>query len=246
MQDETTSGWWIHERKADFMRYQGLVIAWLAVVAVGSSALGNEMGWSQINQKNGVVVWQKTIPGSRMMAFRGLKRLKVPIAKVAYVLTNADVEQKKRWIDMVKDFRVVEKITPQINISYSSYDLPFPLDDRDFVIKSTQIADRANRRLTIELKSVEHAQYPAIRSAGVRAQLFASSFILQDAGAEGTDVTCEIHTDPMGWLPAWVVNVINRNWPVNTLSRLEEEALKPDTKDHPYTIEQLAIQPPNP
>jgi len=47
-------------------------------------------------------------------------------------------------------------------------------------------------------------------------------------------------------LPAWVVNVINRNWPVNTLSRLEEEALKPDTKDHPYTIEQLAIQPPNP
>ena len=43
-----------------------------------------------------------------------------------------------------------------------------------------------------------------------------------------TLVEVEAYTDPMGHLPAWLVNAIQKNWPRNSILSVAERASKPD------------------
>ena len=43
-----------------------------------------------------------------------------------------------------------------------------------------------------------------------------------------TELTAELHCDPKGSLPKWVVNFFQKNWPRNTFEAIRVQAAKPD------------------
>ena len=55
---------------------------------------------------------------------------------------------------------------------------------------------------------------------------------MRDGGAS-TYVVGEIHLDPKGYLPKWVVNIFQKDWPINTFSALRKHVKKPDVTEHP-------------
>ena len=168
---------------------------------IASSSLAK--GWEEISHEDGVRVWSKEAKNSEIMMFRGQKTMNLPLSKVAFVLLNDNIEQKKRWIDRIEEFVIVERSeTFGSAVTYSTYALPFPLSDRDFVIKSTRILDEKNQKVTLSIKSVKHPKYKADDSIGVRGQILNSSFILEGIeGTKKTRVTVEIQADPGGLLP---------------------------------------------
>ena len=199
-----------------------------------------EGGWTLLNERGGVTVWKKAVTGSRIFAFRGFKRLNAPIEKVAWVLLNNDVMRRKRWIDMLDEFWVIEQPSSQSVVAYGSYAMPFPFEDRDIVVQADQSVDSHKRQVTLDVYSVEHPVCPPEETVGIRAKLYFSRFILTKVSSLETNVVCEIHIDPMGLLPDWLLNFINRMWPVNTLSKLEVEAQRADTECDPFTEATLA------
>ena len=46
-------------------------------------------------------------------------------------------------------------------------------------------------------------------------------------------VEVEIHTDPRGWLPSWLVNLIQKSWPLKTLRGIRQLIDKPYVVDYP-------------
>jgi START domain len=215
---------------------QLLILASLLFTA--PQVFGTNDSWQEVSHSDGIQVWKKEIPNSSILAFKGQKIIDAPISKVAQVLADNDIESKKRWIDMVMDFKIIKEINPFEGISYSSYDLPFPVSDRDFVLFGVRTMDSNNNEIRFEVRSTEHPDFPPERSVGVRADLLKSSFTLvpKNDGFK-TEVTVEISTDPKGMIPKWLVNFINKNWPINTLTRLEIEAKKPETKHDRFVIE---------
>ncbi len=185
--------------------------------------------WEMISEKDGIKVYRMEIPGSPLVAFKGVKVMPVPITKVAQVILDEDTEKKKEWIDMIKDFKVIERGTYE-SVTYSAYDLPWPLTDRDYVIHSHLKIDNEGNQIVIDLKSVGHPKAP--ETIGVRAELTRSMYKLVPRPGRTTEVTVEIQTDPKGDLPKWLVNVIQKGWPANTLKKMEVQALRPDTKEN--------------
>ncbi|WP_176736943.1 START domain-containing protein [Oligoflexus tunisiensis] len=185
--------------------------------------------WELVGEKDGIKVYRKEVPGSPLVAFKGVKVMPVPITKVAQVILDEDTEKKKQWIDMIKDFQIIEKGTYE-SITYSAYDLPWPLTDRDYVVHSHLKIDNEANQILIDLKSVEHPKAP--KTIGVRAELVRSLYKLVPRPDGSTEVTVEIQTDPKGALPKWLVNLVQKGWPANTLRNMEVQALRPDTKEH--------------
>ncbi len=185
--------------------------------------------WELVSEKDGIKVYSKEVPGTDLIAFKGVKLMPVPIAKVADVLLDDNAEKKKQWIDMIKDFKVLQAGKDQ-TVVYSAYDLPWPLSDRDYVIQSNLRIDNEANQVVIDLKSVEHPKSP--NTIGVRAELVRSLYKLVPKPGRMTEVTVEIQTDPKGELPKWLVNVIQKGWPANTLRKMELQALQPTTKEN--------------
>jgi hypothetical protein len=58
---------------------------------------------------------------------------------------------------------------------------------------------------------------------GVRANLIRSKYELIPKGKQQTIVIVEIHTDPKGLIPTWLVNAIQKGWPRKTLVALGKQ-----------------------
>jgi hypothetical protein len=142
-----------------------------------------------------------------------------------------DVAHEKDWIDSVVEAKVLHKVSETEYIMYSHLGMPIPLSDRDLVTDVTLTLDSAARTLTVRMRSVSDPSAP--QTGYVRAQLKDSVFVLASIdGGKRTHVTAEIHCDPRGSVPSWIVNLFQRNWGYKTIASLRRQAAKPGVAVH--------------
>ncbi|HEY4118185.1 MAG TPA: SDR family NAD(P)-dependent oxidoreductase [Byssovorax sp.] len=199
-----------------------LLVSALGVLAP-RPALADGADWETLRTKDGIVVSRKDIPGSSFVAFRGEGDVDAPIQAVGDVLV--DVPHEKDWIDSVVEARVLREVSPTEYIMYSHVATPSPMSDRDFVTNVVIRADGAKKRVTVRMRSVEDASSPSTKY--VRAVLEDSSFVLTSIdGGKRTHVVAEIHCDPKGAIPGFIVNQFQKGWGYNTVATLRAQVGK--------------------
>lgn len=81
------------------------------------------------------------------------------------------------------------------------------------------------------MKSVTHAKAPP--TVGVRSQVSSGRYLLTPRGPKQTHLLVGVHTDPMGALPAWLVNLVQKSWAPKTIMAIQKRvtvvAVKPFT-----------------
>jgi NAD(P)-dependent dehydrogenase (short-subunit alcohol dehydrogenase family) len=203
------------------------MIAVLGVALAPSVSHADEaasQGWERVRTEDGIVVSRKEIPGSPFVAFRGEGDVDAPILTVGDVLV--DVPHEKDWIDGVVDATILRKVSDTEYIMYSHLGMPVPLSDRELVTDVTLTLDAAKKTLTVRMRSVADASAP--KTGYVRAQIEDSVFVLASVdGGKRTHVTAEIHCDPKGSVPAFIVNLFQRNWGYKTITSLRRQAQRP-------------------
>lgn len=135
-----------------------------------------------------------------------------------------DAEHRTNWVDRLKSGTVLERTSTYDYVLHQEFGLPFPISNRDYIYRAVATRGKDNGVVTVHLTSVKHPKGP--ESSGVRAHLLNSYYRLIPVGKNQTRVEVEIHTDPKGWLPNWLVNVIQKSWPRKTLVSLRKEVKK--------------------
>jgi len=197
------------------------------VVVCLSFTTGYSKGWEKLDQENGIVSYRKPVPGSKVVAFKGEAEIKASIPRLLWVLT--DNRYKTKWVDRLKSSTVLQSKGTYEAVIYQNFGLPFPISNRDYVYHAK--IERVGPSAVLNLKSVYHKRAP--KPDGVRAHLSRCQYILTPLGPNKTFVTVEVHTDPRGWLPTWLVNLIQKSWPIKTLSGIKRMVNKPYAKDIP-------------
>ena len=100
--------------------------------------------------------------------------------------------------------------------------LPWPISDRDYVYHAK--ATNQGESVILSIKSMTHRKAP--KTVGVRAHLHRCTYTLVPKDGNRTHVTVEVHTDPKGILPNWLVNLIQKKWPIKTLSGIRRQVTK--------------------
>ena len=200
----------------------------------GSGEAPSGPPWEKIREEDGILVFRREVEGSPVVAFRGEGEINAPIARVALVQMN--MERGPEWIERMKEGRVLEARSDKEFLTYSHIGAPPLVSDRDFV-NQVQIDYDPPSRIKFNIHSVEDPKGPP--TAGVRGKLIHSSFELTALAPDRTRIVCEIHADPKGALPKWVVNQFQKGWAFKTISRMRQQVQKGDLIERAPQIRDL-------
>lgn len=206
-----------------------MILLGLALGAQVAEA-GGGPSWEAMGIKAGVEVERKTMPDSPLFAFRGEGEFDVPIGKLVTVLKTPELAVE--WVDLMTEHSVIRSLGKNKNLIYESYGLPWPISDRDYVMQEEYIFDDSARVFTIEYTSVEDGAKPH-QAEHVRATVYRTFWRLTMVDAGRTKIEIEVFTDPKGSLPAWLINLIQKDWPWKTIDGLVRRAQKGDIDPEP-------------
>lgn len=205
------------------------VRASLALLLCAPLSSASAQDWQEIYVDDGVTVSKAEMEGTRLVAFKGQTTFDHDAAEVLYVLMDND--HRLEWVGRLYDNQVLEQATPYEYVLYQAFELPFPFKNRDYVYRGQVTQDPSTGVITLAMGSIEYPDAP--ETVGVRADLVNSRYRITPLGAGRAQVEVEILTDPAGAMPIWLVNLIQRSWPYDTLTGIGRQLEQPYTGTYP-------------
>ena len=211
------------------------VVVFILIFALSACKTTSGTKWIEIDQEPlaeneksefTIIVEKKNSPEDEVNTYRGTTTMPISIERIAYVLD--DTESKTEWVSRLKEeTRLEENPSSYRSIAYQHYNLSWPVSDRDYVIESkwTVIKDMKLPTAILSIKSIIRDDVPEIEGR-VRGQLDRLVYKLEKLKSNQTRVTVEIMVNPKGLLPNFMINLIQKEWPITTLRQLNAQALK--------------------
>jgi len=141
-------------------------------------------------------------------------------------LSSLDGDKKKYFDENLKEFTVVERISPNVEIHRLIYSAPFPVQSREFLLLNvkTEEADvnmtnntnnhtnhtNTNKIYYLFSFSIPHKDYPEVEDY-IRGDVKVNALLLYPSKDHPgyTYMVKVTQVDPKGMIPDWLVNVTN-------------------------------------
>jgi hypothetical protein len=199
----------------------------MCVAAVMALCIGHADAakWEYVSGDDGVRVYRKQVKGSNVFAFKGVTTKNIHIGKILEIFNTTSL--RKDWVDRFHSTKDLKQVGPNERIYWIRFGLPFPISDRDYVLSTKGNFDAEKRSFTARIKSVNHSGRP-INDCCERGKAFGTYYKFEalPGPKPRTRMMVEVHTDPKGMLPGWLVNMIQKKWPRKTLNGLFKRSNK--------------------
>jgi hypothetical protein len=191
----------------------------LAVLAAAGLAHADDGGWQPVAHRDGIVVERRAVEGSSIREIRATAHSPLPPAAIMATVWRHDeyvqfIPYVKR-LDVLRDDGDTKLVYEQIHLRL--------VKDRDIVARVTRTSDPATGAWEITGTAVPDEGPPASRGY-VRVRTSASHWRLVPAAGGGTDVTYTNRTDVGGLVPAWIVNLIQKDATADLLRAMLDRA----------------------
>lgn len=191
------------------------VVCGLTVLVAGAA---HAEDWKTAKQADGITVSLSDVPGSEYKAYRGVTLIKASVAKIRAL--QEDVAGACSWIHECKTQKLLKSEGDQV-WTYTQFNTPWPVTARDSVLHVTSSID-TDGTLTRKLEGVP--KYIPEEKGFVRVAQVEGFWKLTPKGANSTEVTYQVHTEPGGSVPSFVANKFVVDAPFNTLKALRQRA----------------------
>ena len=186
--------------------------------------------WEKFDEQDGVAVFRRDIPGSPIVALRGVGVINAPILRVTSVIT--DTSRAPEWIDSLVEARTIRKVSEVEYVEWDHIKTPFVLKDRDFVFVSKLELHPEDKSMWLNYHSVDDPLAP--KTDYVRGTFKYGTFGMTsiERGTK-TRIVVEVMCDPNGSVAKWMVNLFQKSWPYNTITSIRAQVRKSDIQDNP-------------
>jgi hypothetical protein len=191
--------------------------ACLCLVAVAVRA--HEPGWTVIESNEGITVSRREQPGADMPAFRGQGSLQGNVLQMLALMM--DLSATPRWACGIDEARAIGPRDERTDYVYLYSDVPWPIRDRDMVVRRDIFVEEQAKQFRIELHCDPDRAPP--RDGVVRVRNCDSTFRLKRMDLDHTDLDYVMTLDPAGHLPKWSGSWIAKHVPFRTLRSIERE-----------------------
>ncbi|VAX12465.1 hypothetical protein MNBD_GAMMA24-1825 [hydrothermal vent metagenome] len=176
--------------------------------------------WQKIKDEDGILVYSAAVNDSDIIKVKTEVIIDAPLTRIRQILDDAP--RRKQWVPYLERSKVLQRISNTERLEYSHFDAPWPASDRDFVYR-IRLQHKQNNQLVFQMRSEQSPLMP--EQAGiVRADLIESAYTLTALQPKKTRVELVFHADLKGWLPDWVINIVQRHLPFLMLKNLRTRA----------------------
>jgi hypothetical protein len=205
--------------------------SWLAVLLLlMATQTLSASEWELITRSgDGIAVFRRTDPDSDMFEFKGHGTLDAPIGKVITILQ--DIALMEKWVEGCSEAKMIKrnytaqsfdkKINQYWSILYGVNAAPWPISDRDYVLKGRISYDPKRDAAYINLRDVKGVRPE--QSGKVRMNFMKVRVTLRPVAKDKkTWIQLYVHVDPAGLIPAWAVNFVTKNVPLQSIRKLKK------------------------
>jgi len=198
----------------------GLIVA-LCMFVYGNCFAASD--WQPEIKKNGIDAYSRTIEGTDILEIRAITVVPARMEVIAEVLR--DIPANTEWRPKCVECRLLELYDRNSMTTYTKIDLPWPVSDRDVVIKADTSINLNTGRVVVKLVSVDHPNAPE-PNGNVRIKDFYSQYYLEYINREQTGIIFTTRVNPAGRIPTFLVNLFNKRFAYEEMLGLVEMVKK--------------------
>lgn len=172
--------------------------------------------WKQVTDDDGIQVYTIDVPNTDIVKAKAIAQIKAPLKKVQQELD--DIDSRHEWVPFLKQSKLIIVKSNTARLEYSLFSAPWPASNRDFVY-DLELVKETSHQLIYKMYSVKSELMPGTEKY-IRGEIFESIYTLTKINENLTRVELSYHADPKGWLPNWIVNIIQRVFPYKILRNL--------------------------
>jgi ribosome-associated toxin RatA of RatAB toxin-antitoxin module len=165
-------------------------------------------GWEFIGETEKVRTYNREAPSSSIREVLAKAIIDHPVDRVFAVISDYE-----RYADFMPYVKRSETLRKENGVRWVFQHLvfPFPISDRHYTIKISHLASRPKDDFYCIEWTLDREEKVKREAPGITPAFNDGFWILRpiDQGKK-TDVSYFLHTDPSGWLPAWIINMANR------------------------------------
>lgn len=170
--------------------------------------------------EDGIKVYTCSTDTSKFKSIKAECEVNCSLQKLDSFLLN--FENYTRWQFKTTECRVLRKISDSEFVYYAKVEAPWPVSDRDMVVRLR--SKRSSRQLMISANS-ESGVLPEKENL-VRVPASRSQWIITEKSKDKLEIKYAIQIDPGGNVPAWLVNWVCANAPLQSFQALKEQLEK--------------------
>ena len=190
-----------------------------AAVCVSFSVMADVGPWEleAQDEDKGIQVYTRTVGESPLKEFKGVTEIKADVNAFVALLKDDSVATK--WMHNVIEFNVIDSPSDTENLVHTINHAPWPVTNRDAYIRSIMSADK-NGVVISALKA--EPEYAEQNEDYIRMPALVGAWTFTPKEDGLVEVVYQVHANPGGSLPDWLVNSIVVETPMETLSNLQE------------------------
>jgi hypothetical protein len=182
--------------------YVQIVAAFTFGLILLASAKGHSAGWEPVYEADDVRIERRDYVGSELNEIRGVIRVKASLNAVMALLKDAEFND--RWVYRSGGARILQESGYTQAYVYGVVDAPFPMSDRDTVVRFDYKQDPETREVTIDIRNFP--DFVPQKNQFVRVPEMGGYWKLKPEADGWIEVTYQIFGDPGGWIPVWLAN----------------------------------------
>ena len=174
----------------------------VALLALLLAAAPLAAAWEIAYEENGLRVERRDYRGSELDEIRGTVRVRASLNAVMALLKDDGFNDQ--WVYRSGGARILQDGGyPQAYV-YGIVDAPFPMQDRDTVVRFDYRQDPGTKEITIDITNFP--QFIPEKAGLVRVPEFGGFWRLRPREGGWVEVTYQVYGDPGGWIPVWLAN----------------------------------------
>jgi ribosome-associated toxin RatA of RatAB toxin-antitoxin module len=190
------------------------------------------------NKDNDIQVFTRVVENSPLKEFKGVTHIKADVA--SFVALLLDFEMATSWLHNVIEFKVMDAPSDTESVIYTVNKTPWPITNRDVYIRTAMSADKLG---AVTLSFTAESNSAEKNKDYIHMPELVGTWIFTPMEEGMVEVTYQVHANPGGSLPNWMVNAIVIETPLKTLLNLRKviKSEKYQNKSYGFLDKALAI-----
>lgn len=183
--------------------------------------------WKLKKDKNGLKVYTRDNSASPIKELK--MNFSVKASMSAIVLLLQDIEAIPKWVYKCPEAYTLKEVNSNVEYYYNLVDFPWPLDDRDMIVKNVLTQDSITK--VVRSESFNEPNYIPEKEGIIRIPSVHLWWTFTPKSNGMVEVEYFLNSDPGGMIPAWIINLAIDQGPSQTIKRFRKILEEPKYKN---------------